>query len=157
MRDTFTSSNYRKSETVVAQSRGLSRPSYELLLRTGWRDKLIDSVNGSIPCEWRLYVSRALPVYKNIYHRRSRLCIISLASRARNTRPMYKRFTYLSWPQANWSWNMLWIFHGKDRSLAFPLLFSSLLSPASSHRFLPGRIPLEIPTKGVTPAASILV
>lgn len=45
--------------------------------------------------------------------RNGRVCIISPATRARNTRPMHKRFTYLSWPRANWSWNMLWIFHGK--------------------------------------------
>lgn len=53
-------------------------------------------------------------MYKNICHWSKRgVCIISPATRARNTRPMHKRFTYLSWPRANWSWNMLWIFHGK--------------------------------------------
>lgn len=53
-------------------------------------------------------------MYKNICHWSKRgVCIISPATRARNTRPMHKRFTYLSLPRANWSWNMLWIFHGK--------------------------------------------
>lgn len=45
-----------------------------------------------------------------------------------------------------------------SRERSFFRLSSPLLSRAASlSGFLPARIPLEIPTKGVTPAASILV
>lgn len=34
-----------------------------------------------------------------------------LQSWVRSTRPMDNLFIYLLWPQANWSWNIYWIFH----------------------------------------------
>jgi len=59
----------------------------------------------------------------------------------RSTRPMDNPFTYLLWPQANWSWNMYWIFY-TDRPIFFPLLEFSLKIPARDRwpRFFPWKI-----------------
>lgn len=53
----------------------------------------------------------------------------------RSTRPMDIPFTYLPWPQANWSWNMYWIFH-TDRLVFFPSLELFLKIPTRETRNL---------------------